>query len=445
MTIDAPLSDRGLAIDKALPTGCQSNADCDDGNGCNGDERCDKATGKCLAPLPFTCPVAPPECNQSGGSPGPTAKHVTALTNTAGFRLRDEGRWTANYATIAAIEAHASTKKASLDLVLQNLNRTGNQSVTPSLYCLNSFFRWNAGDDAVTYWYPQGTTGSATGVPGVGHVNGRYVVFVSWYHKPENDSSTTVNKGVRISVADITTIASATYRHVLLVEPTGAANYKPVPIHAGGIAWYKNWLYVADTSKGLRVFDLDHLIEVKTGDGNAIGLKTATNEYHAFGYRYILPQVNRYSLCGGTCCTRFSFVSVDLTHSPPSLISGEYTSGNINGRLVRWPLDAITGRLQTTSNAVTSTGAYFHGVAAVQGGMTAGQRLFASSNANAGSYASSLHTGLVGGAVTAYGYPNGVEDLHYSASSTNMWTNTEFPGSRFVFSVKTSKVLAGCK
>jgi hypothetical protein len=436
-------NDKAAAGDQA-PTGCKTDADCDDGDGCNGEERCDVASGACLPALQWTCPAAPPECNQSGGSPGPTANQVKAVTNTTGFRLRDQNLWTASYATIAAIEAHPSTTAVTLDTVLQNLNRNGNQSATPSVYCLNSWFQWNSGDVGVAYWYPQGITGTASGVPGVGHYNGHYLVLVSWYHKPADDPSTSVNKGVRLSVADITTIASTSYRLVLLVEPTGSAGYKPITIHAGGIAWYKDWLYVADTTGGLRVFDIKRFIEVQTGDSNAIGLVAATNEYHAFNYRYILPQVNRYSPCSGSCCSRFSFLSVDQTSSPPSLISGEYSSGNIYGRLVRWPLDPTTGKPSTVGGAVTSTAAYFPGLAAMQGGTAVGNRIFATSNANTGGYAASLHTGLVGGAVTAYGFPHGIEDLHYSPSSTNMWSLTEFPGQRFVFSVKTSKVLAGC-
>lgn len=448
---DAWPADQGVASDAkppkpdtSLPGGCTSDPDCADGNGCNGEERCDKASGACLPALAWTCPAAPPECKQSGGSPGPTAKQVKAIASTTGFRLRDEKTWTASYATIQAIEAHASTKAVTLSAVLQDLNRSGNQSAKPSLYCLNGWFQWNAGDVAVDCWYPQGITGTASGVPGVGHYNGHYLVLVSWYHKPDADPSTSVNKGVRLSVADITTISSTTYRHVLLVEPTGSASYKPITIHAGGIAWYKDWLYVADTTGGLRVFDIRRFIQVKTGDSDAIGLVSAKNEYHAFNYAYVLPQVNRYSPCGGSCCTRFSFLSVDQTSSPPALISGEYSSGNIYGRLVRWPLDPTTGKPSTKGGAVISTAAYFPGLAAMQGGAAAGTRIYATSNANAGSYAASLHTGVIGGAVSAYGFPNGIEDLHYSPSSTNMWSLTEFPKQRFVFSVKTSKVLAGC-
>lgn len=451
--VDAPSDQAAKPSDQAAkpsdqaaePTGCKTDRDCDDGNGCNGAERCDVTSGSCSRALRPTCPAAPPECKQNGGTPGPTAKRVKAIPDSSGFRLRDEKRWSASYATIAAIETHSSTTAVNLTKVLQHLNRSGNQYAKPSAFCLHRWFQWNSGDVGVKYWYPQGITGSASGVPGVGTYGGRYLLLVAWYHKPKSDPSTSVDKGVRLSIADITTITSVKYRLVLLVEPTGSASYKPITIHAGGIAWYKNWLYVADTSHGLRVFDIRRFIQVKTGDKNAIGLVAAKNEYHAFNYRYILPQVNRYSRCSGSCCTRFSFLSVDQTSSPPALISGEYSSGNISGRLVRWPLDATTGRLKTSGGAVTSTAAYFPGIAAMQGGNTVRNRIFATSNANTGSYASSLHTGLVGRTVTAYGYPHGIEDLHYSPSSTNMWSLTEFPGSRFVFAVKSSSVLAGCR
>lgn len=439
-------ADADVSVKDGPTPGCKSAADCDDGDGCNGEERCDTKSGACLPALKWTCPVAPPECNQSGGAPGPSATKALLVTNTAGLRLRDEGKWTANDAIIKAIEAHASTKAVTLDGVLKDLNRSADQGGTPPQgYCLNSWFRWNAGDRDVAYWYPQGTSGSATGVPGVAKYSGRFVLLVSWYHKPDKDPSTSTNKGARLSVADITTLSATKYRHVLLVEPTGKASYKPIAIHAGGIAWYKDWLYVADTSNGLRVFNIKRLIQVQTGDKNAVGLVTSKNEYHAFNYRYVLPQLNRYSLCATACCARFSFVSVDLTSTPHSLITGEYSAGNIKGRLMRWPLDPATGKLKTAGGAVVSSAAYFPGVKNMQGGAAAGSRLWISTGVDTGVYKASLRTALVGQAIKAYGYPWGPEDLHYSPGSTNLWSNTEFPGSRFVYSVKSSKLLNGCK
>ncbi|MER7703102.1 hypothetical protein ABTX81_09415 [Kitasatospora sp. NPDC097605] len=42
--------------------------------------------------------------------------------------------------------------------------------------------------------------------------------------------------------------------------------------HAGGILWYGNLLYTVDTTKGLRVFDLETVFEAATGKSDVCGL-----------------------------------------------------------------------------------------------------------------------------------------------------------------------------
>ena len=52
---------------------------------------------------------------------------------------------------------------------------------------------------------------------------------------------------------------------MLLVDPTGTKarpNYRAIDSHAGGIAWYGNYLYVAETNRGVRVFDLRNIFDL---------------------------------------------------------------------------------------------------------------------------------------------------------------------------------------
>ena len=93
--------------------------------------------------------------------------------------------------------------------------------------------------------------------------------------------------------------------------------------HAGGIAWVGDYLYVAETDGGLRVFDMRHLLQVPNPDD-------------ALGYAFILPQVGLYKTEPGL---RFSFVALDRTNGP-ALVTGEYKQGAAGGRIVRWPLGA---------------------------------------------------------------------------------------------------------
>lgn len=168
-------------------------------------------------------------------------------------------------------------KIASVTAVLQSANRAlskgsppvGNGSPVEA-------WAWNSGDDKTTKWIPQGITGSADAF-GKGTWKDYDVWVVSWYQK---------GKSVRLSFVDRKTHK---YRHVMLVDPTADDDFKPIAIHAGGILWYGNVLYVVDTNNGIRAFDLDNIWEVEIGDG--VGKTTNGKGYSADGYQYVLPQI----------------------------------------------------------------------------------------------------------------------------------------------------------
>ena len=415
---------------------------CGDGDACNGVETC--VAGACVTPAPASCPVAPPECITSGTAPGPTSGVLTAIS-AAGFRLVDEGGWSAAAQTLDAIAAHPSATPVGLGDVLADLNRTATKVTSvPGVECFHAGFTWEPGDVGVTYWWPQGISGTATAYPD-GAYQGRKVALVSWYHKPEEDAAGSPDKGVRVAIVDTTSLSDLHYRLALLVAPTtagGKPTFGAVKVHAGGIAWYRDHLYVADTSNGFRVFDLTRILKVQTGDKNAIGLVSDAAGYHAAGYKYVIPQVSRYKLCGGSCCARFSFVALDPTTSPPSLLAGEYTASELTGRLHRWPLDPSTGRMLETAGVVQATEAFFPGVAKMQGADAhAGAYFVATSN---GSGNGTLHVGSPGKSLKKRGWAVGPEDLHWSSFSDNLWTVSEYPGKRWVFAVKGASISAGC-
>lgn len=140
----------------------------------------------------------------------------------------------------------------------------------------SELWAWNSGDDATTKWYPQGISSSGDALD-AGKWESKEAWLVSWYQA-------TGDKNVRISFVDR---ATHKYRHAMLVEPSSNDNFKSVPIHAGGITWYGNSLYVADTKDGLRVFDLDNIWKVDIGDG--VG-KQSDGKYTANDYEYVIPQ-----------------------------------------------------------------------------------------------------------------------------------------------------------
>ena len=150
------------------------------------------------------------------------------------------------------------------------------------------------------------------------------------------------------------------YRHIVLVDPGSKphANFKRVSSHVGGIAQVGHYLYVADSGRGLRVFDLNHIW--KTDDTKQDDNYTLKNgKFHAAGYSYALPQIGSYQSpqevktsdsCRKDKNPHFSSVSYDEKSN--QLVTGEYCnefknkSGekvrHHNGRLSLWKLG--TGR-----------------------------------------------------------------------------------------------------
>ncbi|MFF6873256.1 hypothetical protein [Streptomyces sp. NPDC012450] len=262
---------------------------------------------------------------------------------------------------------------------------------------------WDAGDAATQEWIPQGITGvsdaQADELWGT-----RKPLVTAWYDKAgaplcSTDPGTCPDKGVRLSFLDPETPVAGTpdgrrYRHVLLVEPYvnsyGNASYRAVDVHAGGIAWYKYHLYVADTLNGLRVFDMRSVLDLNPDQNASVddttlnGLKSnvtdesrigrQSNVYYGHTYRYVMPQVASYKFVAaqgnssaGTCVAtgapKASYISVDRSvPAAPALIMGEYCNSDTDhperGRVGALPIDDTTGLLRQTGETVIATSAY---------------------------------------------------------------------------------------
>jgi hypothetical protein len=202
-------------------------------------------------------------------------------------------------------------------------------------------FRWNTDDNTHVHWTPQGLSGSGDAYS-AGTLGGRTWLVASWHY--DDDSR------ARVSFADVSNIDNVTYRHVMLVEPVNTvfgSSFADIDIHVGGIVWYRNLLYVADTTGGIRVFDTASIKEVSIG--YSIGRGLGTNNFYAWDHRYVLPQVARYAPSGGFS-QRWSFLGLDRSREPHYLISGEYGYGN---NAYWWPLETTFGWLSPLTTLVT--------------------------------------------------------------------------------------------
>jgi hypothetical protein len=257
-------------------------------------------------------------------------------------------------------------------------------------------FRWNLRDTFDRTWWPQGVD--------VAEVAGGRVLAVSWYAQPVRG----VERGVRLTFVDLRT-RRPRYHHVLLAEVGADATLSPVRIHAGGIAWLDDVILVADTFGGLREFRLDDLLRVREP---------------FLGARHVLPQhaAHRAAAVAGDRGMRFSFVSIEHTDGPPWLVTGEYGDGRRADRLARLGLDGV-GEMHEPGLS------RMQGVCIVDG-------TWYVTTSNGEWDGGDLWVGTPG-ALTRHRHvlPAGPEDLAYDRVARRLWSLSEWPGRRRVFTI----------
>ena len=321
-------------------------------------------------------------------------------------------------------------------------------------------FCFNSGDTATKEWYPQGVTGVSDAQADEKWGSAK-PLLVSWY---DHDKKAP-HKSARVTFVNT---ATNTYRHVLLVWPylnsKGKTTYEPVGthgsdtgIHAGGLAWYGNRLYVADTGKGIRVFDMRQIFDLgKSKNGstkkpNLVGLHGDT--YHAYGYRYVMPQVLSYvpnkksgSACTGNGTPNHSWLSINRT-GRDRLVTGEWCK-NGNGRVAQFPLTSNIGG----SDLVTDSQGRAHPssvarlpVSYVQGGVTADGTWWFSRNVPESEHpfppGQNKNRGQLVQATWSNGWKDlkretisyGPEDLSCWRGANQIWTIAEHPGQRALY------------
>lgn len=323
----------------------------------------------------------------------------------------------ANVASLSAIFA------ASDDLVtVAEIFESGNHKMTEHSSGGLSFESTSEFDDVNTEkWYPQGISSTADALD-EGTYDGKDGFVVAWHD--ENDDS------ARITFIDRETNL---YRHVLLVYPHAEDDFRAVPVHAGGMVWYGNTLWVVDTKNGIRVFDLDNIWRV--ADGDKVG-KTG-DTYSAQNYRYVVPQIMWYEWTP-SFNFQHSYISLDRTSTPDSILVGEYQTADagLPVRHVKYELDYETRRLVTDGDGIAeATWAYCVNVDRMQGAVQVDETIYMTqSNQN---NPGNLYQWTPGGAAEVAGeWPKGPEDLVYDKRSGEIFTVTEHPGLRVIIGQK---------
>jgi hypothetical protein len=371
------------------------------------------------------CTGARPTCPEKTNTPIEENGGLRPIEGCA-FHLGDRNAWAANGALVDRLSKQLPV--VSVGDVLADANREASE--IDSLSRVADFrqgFKWNLDDTMSTKWWPQGITGSGD-ASATGMVDGKRVLLVSSYDKGD--------RGVRIAFADITNPKDVRYRFALLVtvrDDGGRTELDPVPVHAGGLVWYGRYLYVPDTGRGFRVFDMERILRVPDG-GENIGFNASSGKYSAADYRYVIPQVDDYML-SASCKIAFSFASLDRSTTPHSIVSGEYKMGN-EGRLVRWYLDPQSNKLAAPYYARE---AHFAQQTRIQGALSWKGTWWVQSAAQSLPINGELYRLNKNTKSKGFPQPPGIEDLYHDPTTGLLWSATEFPGFRYVYAAPLSK------
>jgi hypothetical protein len=262
-------------------------------------------------------------------------------------------------------------------------------------------YRWRWRDVWSQRWWPQGIA--------LGEHEGTPVALVSWFAQDGRGPK----QGARISVVDLGDIRRPRYRHVLLVAPQptgGSVALAPVEVHAGGLAWVGDSLFVAATFGGLREFRLADIVRLP-GRG-------------LFGHRYVLPQAAAATQPDEGRRMRYSFVAATREH----VTAGEYRKDD-RGRL---------GRLVQHDRGFSLEGAFAPGIREMQGAALH-EHVWHVTASRGDRENGDLWVGSEGALTRMPGaLPPGPEDLAVWPERGELWSVTEFPWKRWLYSVPLS-------
>jgi hypothetical protein len=313
--------------------------------------------------------------------------------------------------------------RVGLDDVLDDLDRKGRRSLFRAR-AIHRAYTFDAADRRDPRWWPQGVTTSAD-ASDEEVIAGRRIVAIAWYAKELPGDE--VKQGSRITFFDL---ATRRYRHVLLVVPVlkdGKADIEPLTVHAGGIVWYGPYMHVAATAKGFFTCRLDDLLRVRD------------DEVEAYGHRYVLPVRFSYKAetDEGHERLRYSFMSLDKGASPPEIVAGEYGRGETaTRRLARFAIEPETLLLATTEDGVTRPSMLDEGVGQMQGAVVARGRYHVTVSKGPRTFGS-VYTGAPGAfRLHRWATPMGPEDIAYWPSTDELWSVSEWPRRRWIFSMK---------
>ena len=161
--------------------------------------------------------------------------------------------------------------------------------------------------------------------------------------------------------------------------------------------------------------------------------------YYAHDYSYVLPQVETIAQIS-ECAPRFSFLSLDRSTTPPSLLTGEYDAESVAGRLYRLPLQSTGGKPALIEGLrLYPDEAFFAGHSHVQGALSVdGTYWLSSSKPTQG--AGILYRTAPNTPTSDRAWNDSPEDMAYDPARDGVWSLSEGLNARYVFRVARSAI-----
>ena len=293
-------------------------------------------------------------------------------------------------------------------------------------------FRWNDDDNKTRKWRPQGISGIVA--------DEHQFIAVTWYARPGYKK-----RGARISLVDVSDPNSVRYRNILLVDEEGNT-FKGM--HAGGLVYRHGDFHVPDSrdKRGrIHVFPASGIKVVPVADRDKF-----------FGYAYILESASSYEVP-----IKPSFLSFDWEQD--KFLVGSFEKCSKKHRdtadcLMRSDNRLAWYTLGDVDENSPSCAPFFGEMQGAASGLTSrGHTLWVAS-----SYGrcndSHLHIANFSPGhcnspdreisnLRVLTYPPGLEDLHLSQTSEDLWMLTEFgphegqKNNRVVFAVQRRELL----
>ncbi|WP_141014294.1 hypothetical protein [Nocardioides sambongensis] len=344
-----------------------------------------------------------------------------------GLHLRRTAEDGAAIDALAAALAADGGGRVGVDAVMDDLTCELRRTRAPHPRLLglkvDRAYTWEAADRRDPEWWPQGITTSA--MTGFADRHGHDVLATSWYARS--------GAGSRISVVDL---VRQRYAHVLLVTPTlrdGVPGLEPLRVHAGGIVWHGDFLHVAATGRGFATCRTDDVLRVPAG-----------SELETFGHRYVLPVRFAYRGAGdeGVERLRFSFFTLDRSGPEPALLVGEYAAPGQTRRIARLAIDAATGLPSGDEQGRAVPEVDERGEDRMQGVAVVDGTYYISSSRSA-RRPGAVFVGRPGDLTEhRFATPIGPEDLVWWPETGSLWSVSEHPRRRWIFSMRPSSFRA---